>query len=210
MTQNIIIRHECESDYRIVENLTREAFWNVYRPGCTEHYVLHHYRQNPDFIPELDFVMECDGVLMGQVIFSKAELIADDGSTIPVLTFGPISIGPEYKRKGYGLKLLRYALGKAKELGYGAVFMEGNIEFYKHAGFVLASSLHIHYHGEDRNSEVPYFLGLELQEGYLGGVEATYHTPKGYFIAEEDPEGFEKFDAEFPEKEKKVLPGQLF
>lgn len=210
MTQNIIIRHECESDYRIVENLTREAFWNVYRPGCTEHYVLHHYRQNPDFIPELDFVMECDGVLMGQVIFSKAELIADDGSTIPVLTFGPISIGPEYKRKGYGLKLLRYALGKAKELGYGAVFMEGNIEFYKHAGFVLASSLHIHYHGEDRNSEVPYFLGLELQEGYLGGVEATYHTPKGYFIAEEDPDGFEKFDAEFPEKEKKVLPGQLF
>lgn len=210
MTQNIIIRHECESDYRIVENLTREAFWNVYRPGCTEHYVLHHYRQNPDFIPELDFVMECDGVLMGQVIFSKAELIADDGSTIPVLTFGPISIGPEYKRKGYGLKLLRYALGKAKELGYGAVFMEGNIEFYKHAGFVLASSLHIHYHGEDRNSEVPFFLGLELQEGYLGGVEATYHTPKGYFIAEEDPEGFEKFDAEFPEKEKKVLPGQLF
>lgn len=210
MTQNIIIRHECESDYRIVENLTREAFWNVYRPGCTEHYVLHHYRQNPDFIPELDFVMECDGVLMGQVIFSKAELIADDGSTIPVLTFGPISIGPEYKRKGYGLKLLRYALGKAKDLGYGAVFMEGNIEFYKHAGFVLASSLHIHYHGEDRNSEVPFFLGLELQEGYLGGVEATYHTPKGYFIAEEDPEGFEKFDAEFPEKEKKVLPGQLF
>ena len=210
MTQNIIIRHERESDYRIVENLTREAFWNVYRPGCTEHYVLHHYRQNPDFIPELDFVMECDGVLMGQVIFSKAELIADDGSTIPVLTFGPISIGPEYKRKGYGLKLLRYALGKAKELGYGAVFMEGNIEFYKHAGFVLASSLHIHYHGEDRNSEVPFFLGLELQEGYLGGVEATYHTPKGYFIAEEDPEGFEKFDAEFPEKEKKVLPGQLF
>ena len=144
------------------------------------------------------------------MIFSKAELIADDGSTIPVLTFGPISIGPEYKRKGYGLKLLRYALGKAKELGYGAVFMEGNIEFYKHAGFVLASSLHIHYHGEDRNSEVPFFLGLELQEGYLGGVEATYHTPKGYFIAEEDPEGFEKFDAEFPEKEKKVLPGQLF
>ena len=209
MTNNTIIRLERESDFRNVENLTREAFWNIYRPGCTEHYVLHCYRSNPDFIPELDFVMETDGVLMGHVMFSKAQILADDGIIIPILTFGPISIAPDYKRKGYGLALLKYALGKAKEMGFGAIFMEGNIDFYKHAGFVLASSLNIHYHAEPRESQVPYFLGQELQEGYLAGIEGTYHSPKGYYVAEDDPQGFEAFEAQFPQKEKKVLPGQL-
>ncbi len=209
MTNNTIIRLERESDFRNVENLTREAFWNIYRPGCTEHYVLHCYRNNPDFIPELDFVMETDGVLMGHVMFSKAQILADDGRIIPILTFGPISIAPDYKRKGYGLALLKYALGKAKEMGFGAIFMEGNIDFYKHAGFVLASSLNIHYHAEPRESQVPYFLGQELQEGYLAGIEGTYHSPKGYYVAEDDPQGFEAFEAQFPQKEKKVLPGQL-
>ena len=209
MTNNTIIRLERESDFRNVENLTREAFWNIYRPGCTEHYVLHCYRNNPDFIPELDFVMETDGVLMGHVMFSKAQILADDGRIIPILTFGPISIAPDYKRKGYGLVLLKYALGKAKEMGFGAIFMEGNIDFYKHAGFVLASSLNIHYHAEPRESQVPYFLGQELQEGYLAGIEGTYHSPKGYYVAEDNPQGFEAFEAQFPQKEKKVLPGQL-
>lgn len=209
MTNNTIIRLERESDFRNVENLTREAFWNIYRPGCTEHYVLHCYCNNPDFIPELDFVMETDGVLMGHVMFSKAQILADDGRIIPILTFGPISIAPDYKRKGYGLSLLKYALGKAKEMGFGAIFMEGNIDFYKHAGFVLASSLNIHYHAEPRESQVPYFLGQELQEGYLAGIEGTYHSPKGYYVAEDDPQGFEAFEAQFPQKEKKVLPGQL-
>lgn len=153
--------------------------------------------------------METDGVLMGHVMFSKAQIIADDGRLIPILTFGPISIAPDYKRKGYGLKLLNYALGKAREMGFGSVFMEGNIDFYKHAGFGLASSLNIHYHAEPRESPVPYFLGLELQDGYLAGIEGTYHSPKGYFVAEDDPQGFEAFEAQFPPKEKKILAGQL-
>ena len=100
-----MIRLEQPKDYREVENLTREAFWNVYRPGCTEHYVLNQYRNNPDFIPELDFVMEEDGKIIGHVMYSKAELVLDDGSRKPSWTFGPISIHPDYKRKGYGLKL---------------------------------------------------------------------------------------------------------
>ena len=210
MNQNTIIRLERESDHREVECLTREAFWNVYRPGCTEHYVLHLYRGNPDFIPELDFVMETDGIIMGHVMFSRAWIIADDGRSIPILTFGPISIAPAYKRRGYGLRLLNFAIERARELGYGAIFMEGNIAFYAHAGFVVASSLHIHYYAEPREREVPYFLGLELKKGFLDGVEGTYHTPKGYFVAEEDPEGFARFDESFPCKEKLVMPGQLF
>ncbi len=203
------IRLEEPSDFREVENLTREAFWNVYRPGCVEHFVLMKYRDNPDFIPELDFVMEEDDRIIGHVMYSKAEIIGEDDNVIPAWTFGPISIHPDYKRKGYGLRLLNFSIEKAKELGVGILCMEGNIDFYKHAGFVLASSLGVHYHGEPKESEVPYFLAKELLPGYLDGREGTYHTPKGYFVADENPQEFEAYEAGFPRKEKLVLPGQL-
>ena len=191
----MIIRLEQPKDYREVENLTREAFWNVYRPGCTEHYVLNQYRTNPDFIPELDFVMEENNKIIGHVMFSKAEIMLDDGTVFPSWTFGPISIHPDYKRKGYGLKLLQYAIEKAKEMGIGLLQMEGNIEFYKHAGFDLASKMKIHYHAEPREAEVPYFLAQELIPGYWGNREGTYCPPKGYFVADENPEGFEAYEA---------------
>ncbi len=205
----MIIRLEQPQDWREVENLTREAFWNVYRPGCTEHFVLNQYRDNPDFIPELDFVMEEKGNIIGHVMFSKAEIVLDDGNRFPSWTFGPISIHPDYKRKGYGLKLLQYALEQAKESGVGLLCMEGNIEFYKHAGFDLASKLKIHYHAEPRESEVPYFLAQELIPGFWGNREGTYCPPKGYFVANVKPEAFEAYEATFPPKEKLFCEGQL-
>lgn len=206
------IRLEKPADYRVVEELTREAFWNVYRPGCTEHYVLHCYRDNPDFIPDLDFVMEEGNRIIGHVMFSKAELILSNGLHKPSWTFGPISIHPDYKRKGYGLQMLRFALVKAREMGIGFLCMEGNIDFYSHAGFCLASGFHIHYHDIPDKEEVPFFLAQELIPGWLkanGIVEATYCPPAGYFVAENNPEAFEAFEATFPEKEKLRLPGQL-
>ncbi|MBR6270111.1 MAG: GNAT family N-acetyltransferase [Bacteroidales bacterium] len=206
------IRLETPDDYREVENLTREAFWNVYRPGCTEHYVLNRYRENPDFIPELDFVMKEDGRIIGHVMFSKAELILPDGSTRQSWTFGPISIHPDYKRKGYGLRLLRYALDRAREAGVGFLCMEGNIDFYRHAGFVLAGKFNIHYHDFPKEDEVPFFLAQELIPGWLkanGIEEATYCPPKGYFVADEHPEAFEAYESAFPKKVKLRLPGQL-
>ena len=208
------IRLEQPQDYREVENLTREAFWNVYRPGCTEHYVLHQYRSNPDFIPELDFVMEEDGRIIGHVMFSKAEIILDDDCTrgsgaFPAWTFGPISIHPDYKRKGYGLKLLNYALERAREMGVGMLCMEGNIDFYRHAGFDLASKLNIHYHDMPKDEEVPFFLAQELTKGYLSGVKGTYSPPKGYFVAEESPMAFEDYEKTYPKKVKAFNEGQL-
>ena len=203
------IRLEETKDYREVENLTREAFWNVYRPGCTEHFVLNQYRTNPDFIPELDFVMEEDNKIIGHVMFSKAELDLGNGTSRQSWTFGPISIHPDYKRKGYGLKLLNHALAKARQMGIGFVCMEGNIEFYKHAGFGLASKLNIHYHAEPKDAEVPYFLAQELIPGWLGGIEATYTPPLGYFVAEDNPEAFEAYESTFPKKEKMFCDGQL-
>ena len=207
--KDFLIRMEQPCDFSTVENLTRESFWNVYHPGCTEHYVLHCFRDNPDFIPELSLVMEKDGKIIGHVMYSKAAITLEDGGILPSWTFGPISIHPDYKRQGYGLKLLNYSLEKAKSMGVGFVCIEGNIAFYKNAGFDLASKLKIHYHAEPKDAEVPYFLAKELIPGYLGGAEGTYCPPKGYFVAEKNPDAFEAYEAQFPPKQKLVLPGQL-
>lgn len=203
------IRMEQPCDFSTVENLTRESFWNVYHPGCTEHYVLHCFRNNPDFIPELSLIMEKDGKIIGHVMYSKAVITLENSGILPSWTFGPISIHPDYKRQGYGLKLLNYSLEKAKSIGVGFVCIEGNIAFYKNAGFDLASKLKIHYHGEPKDAEVPYFLAKELVPGYLGGAEGIYCPPEGYFVAEKNPEAFEAYEAQFPPKKKLVLPGQL-
>ena len=143
---NITFRLEQKKDYRAVETLIRESFWNVYRPGCSEHYVIHVLRDDPAFVKELDFVMEKDGILIGQNMFMRTVINADDGREIPVLAMGPICITPELKRKGYGKILLDYSLEKATEQGFGAVLFEGNIDFYSKCGFDYASKLGIRYH----------------------------------------------------------------
>ena len=209
---NYSIRVEEERDYSTVEGLVREAFWNVYRPGCTEHYVLHHLRSCHDFIPELAFVMEADGKIIGQNVFVKAQITKSNGTAFPILTMGPICIANEYKRKGYGKILLDYSLEKAKALGYGAVCFEGNIDFYGKSGFDYASKFGIKYHGLPEGMAADFFLCKELKPGYLDGIIGVYATPAAYFVAEENPEDFEKFEGEFNLKnplEKLKLPGQL-
>lgn len=204
---NIIIRNETKEDYRKVENLTREAFWNVYRPGCTEHYVLHCYRNDPAFVPELDLVMELNGELIGQVIYVRSEIDCDDGRKVPIMTFGPIGIAPKYKRQGYGKRLLDYSMEKAKETGVGALVITGNILFYGKSGFVPAMTKGVRYADDP---EADYLLVKELIPGYLDDVSGTYKDPEGYFVCEKNPKDFELFEATFPTKEKKKLPGQLF
>ena len=142
-TNDYTIRLERTEDYRDVENLVRELFWNVYRPGCSEHYVIHVLRDDTAFVRELDFVMEQDGRLIGQNIFMKTVINADDGRVIDVLTMGPIGITPELKRQGYGKKLLDYSLKEATALGFGAVLFEGNIGFYGKSGFDYARNFGI-------------------------------------------------------------------
>ena len=131
MQNEYTIRLETTGDYREAENLTREAFWNVYRPGCLEHYVLHTFRGRPDFVPELDFVMERRGKLIGHVMYVRSEIHADDGRTIPIMTFGPISIAPELQHQGCGTSLLRRSMAEARKLGAGALAITGNIGFLR-------------------------------------------------------------------------------
>lgn len=201
------IRLERKEEYREVENLVRESFWNVYRPGCLEHYVLNQLRDDKAFVPELDFVMEKDGRIIGQNIFVKAVIKADDGRDIPIMTMGPICIAPEFKRKGYGKILLDYSLEKAKDLGCGAVCFEGNINFYGKSGFTFASDYGIRYHGLPEGEDASFFLCKELIPNYLEGITGEYATPKGYFVDEAKAEEFDKM---FPYKEKQKLPGQIF
>ena len=201
------IRLEEKNDYRAVENLVRESFWNIYKPGCSEHYVIHVLRNDPAFIRELDFVMEQDGSIIGQNIFMKTIIEVDDGSIVDVLTMGPIGITPELMRQGYGKALLDYSLGKAADMGYGAVLFEGNIGFYGKSGFDYAGRFGIRYHDLPEDADSSFFLCKELIPGYLDGITGVYQTPQGYYVRDEDVEAFDK---DFPPKEKLKLPGQIF
>lgn len=201
-----IIRKETPSDYREVENLIRESFWNVYRPGCLEHFVIHELRNDPAFVKELDFVMELDGRIIGQNMFMHATIAADDGRKIPIMTMGPICIANDLKRQGYGKMILDYSLEKARELGCGALCFEGNIGFYGKSGFGYASEKGIRYHGLPEGADASFFLCQELIPGFLDGITGVYAPPQGYFV---DEAACEEFDKQFPPKVKLKLPGQL-
>ena len=206
-TNDIIIRSERKEEYSTVEHLVRESFWNVYRPGCSEHYVLHCLRDDPAFVKELDFDMEKDGRIIGQNMFMETVIEADDGREVPILTMGPICITPDLKRQGYGKRLLDYSLEKAAALGYGAVLFEGNIGFYGKSGFDYASNFGIRYHGLPEGADASFFLCKEFVSGYLDGITGVYQTPQGYYVDDAD---VEEFDKDFPPKQKLKLPGQIF
>lgn len=201
------IRLEQPKDYAEAEILVRESFWNVYRPGCLEHYVLHTMRKSPDFIPELSFVMEQNGRLIGQNVFVRAAVAADDGRKIPVAAMGPICIAPELKRQGYGKLLLDFCLEQAEKLGIGAVCFEGNIGFCGKSGFDYARKFGLRYHGLIAGEDDSFFLCKELRSGYLEGVNGVYAPPACYLVDEDEAEAF---DRQFPPKKKLKLPGQLF
>ncbi len=203
----ITIRLETKEEYREVENLIRESFWNVYRPGCSEHYVIHVLRNDPAFVKELDFVMEQNGRLIGQNMFMRTVINADDGRDIDVLTMGPICITPDLKRRGYGKLLLDYSLEKATEMGFGAVLFEGNIGFYGKSGFTYAREFGIRYHDLPEDADDSFFLCQELIPGYLDGITGVYQTPAGYYVNDTD---VDLFDRLFHYKKKMRLPGQIF
>ena len=205
--KNYNIRLEKKTEQREVENLVRESFWNVYRPGCLEHYVLHTLRKNKDFVKELNFVMEQDGKIIGQNIFVRGFIKADKGQDIPVLAMGPICISPSLQRQGYGKILLDYSLEKATNLGFGAVCFEGNIAFYGKSGFSFAKNFGLRYHDLPEGADSSFFLCKELITGYLDGKTGEYAPPCGYLVDEKEAE---KFDSTFPPKQKLKLPGQLF
>lgn len=200
MTVNI--RLEEEKDHRIVEEITRDAFWNLYLPGAEEHYLAHTLRKHPDFIPELTFVIELNGKVIGSIFYSKAKIVAADGTEYPVISFGPVSIAPEYHRQGYGRQLIEYSITEAKRLGYDAIVIGGFPYHYHTYGFIGTKKYNISMPDGKFYTGI---MALPLKAGALDNVSGkTIFSPGMY----PDPDGLEAFDQTFPEKEKKVLPCQ--
>lgn len=207
MDENYLIRLEEIYDYDAVENVVRESFFNIYRPGCYEHYLLHKLRNDKSFVKNLDFVILKDGKIIGQNVFVKTVIVTDDNKNIEVLTMGPICILPSYQKQGYGKILLDYSLEKATEYGFGAVLFEGNIMFYGKSGFDYAKKFNIRYNDLDINENTDFFLCKELKTGFLKNVNGKYITPTIYYVDKND---VGEFDKKFPEKKKLKLPGQIF
>ncbi|MBR6470224.1 MAG: GNAT family N-acetyltransferase [Victivallales bacterium] len=207
MHDEIEIRAERPEERLATESLVREAFWNVYRPGCLEHFVLHEFRSRPEFCPALNLLLIRHGEIIGQAMYVKNVLRTSSQEELPILTLGPICIHPAHQRKGFGKLLLDQSLVLAAETEAVGVFLEGNVGFYGKSGFVVASTMGVHYMDEPADEPVPYFLGKELKEGVLQGLPMQYRVPEGYFV---DEKLAEEFDRQFPPKERLRLPGQLF
>ncbi len=200
------IRLERPEDYPAVEALTREAFWNVYRPGCQEHYILHKLRSDSAFLPELDYCLEEDGEILAHIAYALGSLELPDGRRAQIPLFGPVSVLPAYQGRGYGGRLIRETLERARILGYPLVVITGSPAYYHRFGFVSASAHGIYYAGVEQGEENPVFMVKILNPDRAAALKGTYSDPEVYFVSDAEVAAF---DLHFPPKEKKVLPGQL-
>lgn len=192
------IRLEKENEYFEVENLIREAFYNIYRPGCFEHLVMHKLRNSDRFVGELDYVLEIDGKIIGHIVYSLGSLTYKGGRKRDILTFGPVSIFPIYQHKGYGEKLINYTMEMAYNLGFNEIVITGNPDYYKKYGFESASKYHIYYEGLDKNEESPFFMIKIFDKNKFENNYAIYSDPDCFNIEECE---LEIFDKKFPKKD---------
>ena len=201
---DFIIRRENENDYREVENLAREAFWNLSNPGCFEHYFIHIMRTHEDFIPELDYVIERDGKVIASVMYCKAKLVDEQGNEKQIVTMGPLCVLPEYQRKGYGKALLEYTFEKAKGLGYDVVINFGNPDNYVARGYKSCMKYNVCFEGDFYPAAL---LVKVLTDDALDGRKWFYH-PSDADAPCDDTKAIEEFDKLFPPKEKGWQPSQ--
>ncbi|WP_084493005.1 GNAT family N-acetyltransferase [Lacrimispora indolis] len=201
--ENIRLRQENASDYRIVEELTREAFWNHHVPGCNEHYLVHIMRESQSFIKELDIVAAENEKIVGNIMYTKATILCDNGDNYPVISFGPISVLPEFQGQGIGRLLIEHTKQLAKELGCKAILIYGDPSYYSKFGFVGAETYKI---GTPDHMYAAPLLALELIEGSLSNCSGRFFEDP---IFEIDEEAAKEFDKGFPYKElQNSLPSQ--
>lgn len=192
----MIIRNETPDDYREVEEMIKKAFWNLSVPGCNEHYFAHQVRKSEDFIPELDLVLEDDGKIIGNIIYVRAKLVADDGAEKDILSFGPFTIHPDYQRKGYGRKLLERSFEIASGLGYDTIAIWGNPENYACYGFKNCKRYDVRL----EKDVYPVALMVKvLDEKALTNKSWRYEESPAHQL---DESGFEEFDSSFEQMEK--------
>jgi predicted N-acetyltransferase YhbS len=200
---SLLLRLERENDYKEVENLTREAFWDLYRPGCVEHLVLHNLRNSPAFLPELDFVAVENEIIVGNIVYSVSIVVDALHNRHEVLTFGPISVAPAYQRQGIGAALIEHTQRAAKELGYKGIFIYGNPAYYARFGFVNAQKYTV---STSDGVNFDAFMGMELSEGSLRGITGKFYEDPAFQVDQAELAEFEKG---FPYKEKHVTDTQF-
>ena len=199
----IAIRKEREADHRAVEELTRRAFYNMYIPGCVEHYLVHIMRGHEDFIPELDFVLELDGRIIGNIMYTKARLVDEAGEEKEILTFGPVSVAPEHQRKGYGRMLIEHSFEKAKEMGYDVIVIFGSPANYVSRGFKSCKKYNICL----ENGKFPAaMLVKELASGALDGRRWFYYDSPVMAIREEDAQ---RYDDTLPAMKRNISQARM-
>lgn len=202
MSKTITIRNVVETDYRKVEEITRKAFWNLYIPGCTEHYLTHVVRMHEDFLPELDLAIELDHQIIGNILYTKTKLMDESGEEKDILTFGPVSILPEYQRNGYGKKLIEHSFQQATSLGYDVIVIFGNPGNYVSRGFKSCKKYNVCLENETYPAAM---MVKELKPGVLDGRKWVYHQSPAFEIDEQEAE---RFDEKFEKLEKKHQPSQ--
>ena len=201
---SLVIRKIEENDYKDVEILTREAFWNVYRPGCVEHLVVNNIHKGKKSIEELELVAVHNKKIIGHIVYTKGFVKGSNNKTF--ITFGPVSIMPEFQGKGIGSKLISLSLNKANKLGYSAVFITGDHNYYSKFGFEPASKYDIHMEGVPVEDEAPFFMVKVLEKGDLHDVNGYYVFDECYNVSDEE---VDEFDKGFEPKMKEVREGQL-
>ena len=198
------IRLERPEDYRAVEELTREAFWNVYKPGCDEHYFAHMMRLHEDFIPELSIVAETDERIIGSIMYTRAWLTGETGAEKTILTCGPLCVHPDVQRKGIGKALLKASFERGVHLGYDTVVNFGNPANYVTSGYKSCKTMNISLDGGI------FPCALLVKELIPGALEDKAWIYRASTAADccEDTGAVEEFDTQFPPKEKKWMPSQ--
>lgn len=199
-----IIRREKECDYRETENMTREAFWNEYCPGCSEHFLIHNMRSHKDYVPELSYVLEKDGEVIGSVMYSKCVLRSEEGEEKEILSMGPICVKPEYQRQGGSRILLEYTFAKAKEMGYTVIVNFGNPANYIKRGYMSCKKLNVYIEDDIYPTAL---LVKELIPNVLLGKKWQY-IPSDIDACCADTKAIEEFDRAFSPKEKTWKPSQ--
>jgi len=200
--KNLIIRNERENDYRTVEELAREAFWNLYVPGCNEHFVLHNLRNSSDFIPELDFVAEKEGRIVGQIVYSRGVIKYTQGAEKEVISFGPVSVLPAFQGQGIGSALITHTINLAREMGFPVICIYGDPRYYSRFGFRCAEKYEI------KTADDKFAVALqvlELQPGVLMNMPGRFIESIAFEVDETE---FAQYDATFPFKKKAETDSQ--
>lgn len=198
---DLILRNETSADYRVVEELTREAFWNVNVPGCDEHYLMHILRDSADFIPALDIVALSGNRVVGNIAYTRSAVLRGDAVACETVTFGPLSVLPQFQRQGVGGALIRHTLALAGKMGFGAVVILGDPAYYSRFGFEAAEKYGIMF----ENKFAAALQVYELRPGALESVSGVFRDSPAFHY---DQAAAEAFDKTFPKKEKLVTPSQ--